>query len=247
MAKSIFAILLALFVPGVGVAQLNVITSGGFFVAYQELLPRFEKNFGISVTTRRGPSQGSGSDTISGQLQRGVVADVVIMTRAGLNELIGHGNIAPGTDVDLAGAPLGIAVRAGATVPDISSVGAVKQALLRAKSVAYESSTVPYMRKALLPRLEIADAVIPKSIEAGAPAVANGAAELVIAPVSELIHAPGVHYIGTLPSEIQLVMTFSAAIVVGSRNLDAAHMLIAFLSSPEARPAISHSGMEPLH
>ena len=246
MGKSIFAILVALTVPGIAAAQLNVITSGGFFVAYQELLPRFEKSTGISVTTRRGPSQGSGPDTIAGQLQRGGVADVVIMNKAGLNELITHGNITPGTAVDLAVVPVGVAVGTSAAVPDIGSVGAVKEALLRAKSVAYESSTVPYMRKTLLPRLGIADAFISKSMEAGAPAVASGAAEMVIAPVSELIHAPGVHYIGKLPSEIQLAMTFSAAVVAGSRNADAARTLIAFLSSTQARPAIRHSGMEPL-
>jgi molybdate transport system substrate-binding protein len=103
------------------------------------------------------------------------------------------------------------------------------------------------MTETLLPRLGIADAVIPKSIEAGAPAVASGAAEMVIAPVSELIHAPGVHYIGKLPSEIQLVMMCGAAVVAGAKDVDAAHTLIALLSSKEARAATRHSGMKPVN
>lgn len=173
MGMSIFAVLVALILPSVALEQLKVISSGGFFVAYQELLPHFEESSGIVVTTGRGPSEGSGAATIAGQLRLGVIADVVMMTRVALDKLISDGVIAPGTDVDLARVPLGIAVGAGTTAPDIGSVGAVKQALLRARSVAYESSTVPYMRQTLLPRLAIADAVIPKSIEAGASAVAS--------------------------------------------------------------------------
>ena len=147
----IFAVIAACTLSGVALAQLNVLTSGGFFVAYQELLPEFEKDTGIVVTTARGPSEGTGSNTIGAQLRRGVTADVVIMSRAGLNELIAEGRVAAGTDIDLARTPLGLAVHAGATKPDIGSVEALKQTLLRARSIAYESSTVPYMRDRLLP------------------------------------------------------------------------------------------------
>jgi molybdate transport system substrate-binding protein len=234
-------------VPGLALAQLKVITSGGFFVAYQELLPEFEKSTGITVATARGPSQGTGSNTIGAQLRRGATADVVIMSRAGLNELIADGRIVAGTDIDLARTALGLAVRAGATKPDIGSVDAFEQTLIRARSVAYESSTVPYMKERLLPRLGIANVVIPKSIEDGAPAVASGAAEIVIAPVSELLHAPGVDYIGLIPSEVQSVATFSAAIVTPSKELDAAKRLITFLTSERARAAIINSGMDPMN
>jgi molybdate transport system substrate-binding protein len=237
----------ALVLPGVALAQLNVLTSGGFFVAYQELIPEFTKSTGIVVTTLRGPSQGTGPNTIGGQLRRGVTADVVIMSRAGLNELIAEGRVAAGTGIDLARTPLGLAVHAGATKPDIGSVDALKQTLIQARSIAYESSTVPYMRDRLLPQLGIANVVIPKSIDDGAPAVASGAAEVVIAPVSELLHAPGVDYVGLIPSEVQSLATFSAAIVAGSKEHDGAKRLITFLTSEQARTAIKDSGMEPMN
>jgi molybdate transport system substrate-binding protein len=80
--------------------------SGGFVVAYQELLPEFEKTAGIKVSTTRGASQGDRPDTIGAQLRRGVPADVVIMNREGLEELIATGKIAAGTNVDLARVPL---------------------------------------------------------------------------------------------------------------------------------------------
>src|SRR5580704_15520962 len=108
-------------------AQLHVLISGGFSGAYEQLLPQFEKTSGIKVTTGSGASQGTGPKTIAAQLARGVPADVVILSREGLTELIDAKRIVAGTDVDLAQVPLGVAVRAGAPKPDVSTVEAFKQ------------------------------------------------------------------------------------------------------------------------
>jgi molybdate transport system substrate-binding protein len=107
-------------------AQLNVLISGGFSGAYEQLLPEFERTSGIKVTTGSGASQGTGPQTIAAQLARGVPADVVILSREGLSELIAAKRIAAGTDVDLARVPLGVAVRAGTPKPDVSTVEAFK-------------------------------------------------------------------------------------------------------------------------
>src|SRR5579862_5667318 len=116
--------------PAALFAQLNVIISGGFAAPYQEVLPEFEKATGITVTTTRGQSQGNGPSAIGAQLRRGVPADVVIMSKEGLEQLIAEGRIVTGTEVDLGRTPLGVAVRAGAPKPDISTVDAFKQLLL---------------------------------------------------------------------------------------------------------------------
>ena len=81
-------------------AQLNVMISGGFSGAYNKLLPEFERANGLQVTTGSGASQGSGPQTIAAQLARGVPADVVILSREGLTELLEQSRIAAGTDVD---------------------------------------------------------------------------------------------------------------------------------------------------
>ena len=117
-------------------AQLKVIISGGFSTAYQQVLPEFERSTGITVTTLSGASQGKGPETIAAQLSRGVPVDVVILSREGLAELIAAGRINAGTDVDLARAALGAAVRSGAHKPDISTVEAFKRALVSARVVA---------------------------------------------------------------------------------------------------------------
>jgi molybdate transport system substrate-binding protein len=103
---------------------MKVLISGGFSGPYEQLVPEFERSSGIKVDTGSGSSQGSGPQTIKAQLARGVPADVVIMSREGLTELIAERRIAEGTDVDLARTPIGVAVRAGAPKPDVRSVEA---------------------------------------------------------------------------------------------------------------------------
>src|SRR6516164_6018008 len=112
---------MALFSPVAASAQLNVMISGGFSGAYEQLLPEFERTSGIKVTTGSGASQGTGPQTIAAQLARGVPADVVILSREGLSELIAARRIVAGTDVDLARVALGVAVRAGTPKPDVST------------------------------------------------------------------------------------------------------------------------------
>lgn len=121
--------------PAATFAQLNVITSGGFAIPLRQIIPEFEKDSGISVHTTLGQSQGGGPNSISAQLGRGVPADVVIMAREGLDGLIAEGRVVPGSDVNLAQTPLGVAVRAGAPKPDFRTVAAFKQMLLNAKSL----------------------------------------------------------------------------------------------------------------
>ena len=130
--------------------------SGGFGGAYEKLLPEFERTSGVKVTTRSGASQGSGPQTIAAQLAQGVPADVVILSREGLNELIAANKIGSGTDVDLAQVPLGIAVRAKAPKPDVSTVAAFKQTMTAAKRsrspeapAAYGSRTIFFRALAL--------------------------------------------------------------------------------------------------
>jgi len=236
--------------PGPASAQVKVIISGGFSSAYEQLLPEFEQSTGIKVITGSGASQGDGPQTIGAQLARGVPADVVILSRDGLNGLIAAKRISAGTDVDLARTPTGVAVRAQAPKPDLGSVEAVKQALLNAKVVAIPGSTSGiWLTTDLFPRLGIAGKINVKVIARGADTaamVAAGDADLAILPVSEILHAKGVDFAGPFPAEIQFVQTFSAAVAAGSDNIPDARKLIEFLASARASDAIRKSGLEPL-
>ena len=246
-ARLTVALAVIFLVPSVSFAQVKVIISGGFTAAYRELLPEFERTSGISVTTTSGGSVGNGPNTIGAQVRRGVPADVIILAREGLKDLIDEGRIARGTDVDLARSVIGMIVRAGAPKPDISSVEALKQTLLHAKSVAMSSSTSGvYLTTVLFPRLGIANQMKDKVSSNGAAAVGRGEAEIGLQQVSEVLAVPNVDYVGTIPDEVQYATIYAAAVVSNSSQIDAAQRLIAFLSSPSATAAIRKSGMEPL-
>src|SRR5438046_288074 len=94
--------------PTASFAQVKVIISGGFSAAFAKLVPEFEASSGIMVTTSTGGSQGNGPNTIGAQLRRGVPADLVIMNRAGLDDLIAEGRIVVGTERNLAQTYLGV-------------------------------------------------------------------------------------------------------------------------------------------
>jgi len=229
---------------------MKVIISGGYSSAYRRLLPEFERSSGITVTTLSGSSQGKGPETIAAQLSRGMTVDVAILSREGLTELIAAGRIAAGTDVDLARAAIGAAVRAGTRKPDIGTVEAFRQALLGARVVAVPASTSGiYLTDELFPRLGIANKLNTKVTPRGsqcAALVASGEADIAIQPISELLHVPGLDYVGPIPAELQLIQTFAAAVISGSKELESARRLIAFLASEHAAAVIRDNGMEPI-
>jgi molybdate transport system substrate-binding protein len=230
--------------------RLNVLISGGFSGAYEQLLPEFMRTSGTKVTTGSGASQGTGPQTIAAQLARGVPADVVILSREGLNELISAKRIVAGTDVDLAQVGLGVALRAGMPKPDVSTVEAFKQILLKAGTVAVPASTSGiWLTENLFPRLGISDRIDVRKTPRGSDAaamVAAGDAAVAVMPDSEIMVAPGVEFAGSLVPEIQFMQIFSAAIVAGSTEIESSRRLIELFASPRAAQAIKKSGMEPL-
>lgn len=232
-------------------AEVKVMISGGVSAAYSELVPQYERATGNTVVTARGSSMGDSPTSIPGRMRRGEHVDVLIMVGDALDVLLKDGKAAPGSRVDLARSLMGMAVRAGAPKPDISSVDAFKRAMLAAKSVAYsESASGVYLSTKLFPRLGIADIMAPKSkMIIGEPvgaAVARGGAEIAFQQMSELKPVAGIEIVGPLPPELQVVTIFSAGIAANAKDANLARGLIMFLASPAASGAIERSGMEPI-
>jgi molybdate transport system substrate-binding protein len=230
-------------------AQLKVITSGGFQGAYQQLLPEFERTSGITVTTGSGASQGTGPDTIGAQLRRGITADVVILSREGLDDLIADGRIVPRSDADIAQTFTGMGVRAGTPKPDISTMESFRRALLGAKAIAVPGSTTGIdLIKRVFPQLGVDSSAV-KVTARGAESVAmvaRGEADFALQPISEIIHAPGVDLVGAIPQAVQFTAVSSAAIVAGTAHMDAARQLIAYLTSDKTAAALQNNGMQPV-
>jgi len=192
IARSVMLLAAIFLWPALSFAQVQVIISGGFLAVYSEVLPEFVRTTGINVNTARGSSQGSGPNTVGGQLRRNVPADVIILNTEGLAELMAEGRILAGSDISLAKSELAVGVRAGTSKPDIATIEAFKQTLLHAKSVVTDSSTSGmYLANTVFPGLGIAEVMAKKTSAGGADAVARGDAEIVIRLVSELVPVSG--------------------------------------------------------
>jgi molybdate transport system substrate-binding protein len=230
--------------------EIKVVTSGGFTAAYLELVPEYEGATHNKLVTEFGPSMGTTHNAIPIRLERGESIDVVIMAAPALDELIKQGKVRPGSRVDLVKSYIGMAVKAGAPKPDISTVDALKRTLLAAKSVAYsDSASGVYLSTELFPKLGIADQIKPKSkkIEADpvGGVVATGEFEIGFQQISELRPVKGIDIVGPLPAGAQRVTVFAAGIPTTATHPEAAKALIEWLASPAAYAAIKKSGLEP--
>lgn len=190
------------------------------------------------------------TNAILERIAAGEAADVAIVTRAALDDLAAKGVIRADSIADMAVSHVGIAVKAGAPKPDISSVEALRTALLAAKSVAYSKIGASGVFFAdLIRRLGIADAVNARAIVTPGgftgEAVARGAAELAVQQISELMQVPGLDIVGPLPPGAQSITMFSAGALRVSADADAASQLIAALRSPEAADALTEAGLQP--
>jgi molybdate transport system substrate-binding protein len=230
-------------------ADVKVVTSGAFTAAYLELAPEYERATHNKLVTEFGPSMGTTHNAIPVRLDRNEAIDVVIMAAPGLEALIKKGQIRAGSRVDLVQSLIGMAVKAGAPKPDISTVESFKRTLLAAKSIGYsDSASGVYLSDELFPKLGIADQIKGKTrkIEADpvAGVVASGEVEIGFQQISELRPVKGIDIVGELPPGAQKVTVIAAGIPATSKQPDAAKALIQWLASPVAYPAIKKSGLE---
>ena len=236
-------------------ADVRVMISSGFHGAYSELGPAFERATGNHLITTRGPSMGDSPEAIPARLVRGEAADVVILDGGAADELGKRGLVRADSKVELARSLIGMVVREGAAKPDISSVAALRNTLLSAKSIAYsDSGSGTYLSTTLFGKLGVADQIAAKSRKIRGPpsgepvaaVVARGEAEIGFQQVAELIHTPGIAFAGALPAEVQPMFSFAGVLAKTAQEPDAARALLTFLSSREAAPAITKAGLTPL-
>jgi molybdate transport system substrate-binding protein len=184
------------------------------------------------------------------RIEAGEPFDLAVLVNFQADALIKKGKLLGDTRADIMKAGIGVAVRRGARMPDISTVEAFKQTLLAAKSITYlkEGASTIYL-DSLFARMGIADALRAKTVkpetESVSEAVAAGDVELGMIVIPNIISVPGAQLVGPIPEEIQSYITFTAAAAANSPNQQAARDLIAFLKSPAAIAAIKAKGMSP--
>jgi molybdate transport system substrate-binding protein len=224
---------------------MKVLCTNGLKTVMLDLAPAFERTSGTKLTITWGSAAG-----LVKELEAGAAADLVILTAEAIDDLIKRGKVVAGSRVDLARSGIGIAVRKGASKPDIGSPDALKQTLLAAKSVAHSKTGMSGIYfPTVLARLGITDAMQSKIVmpEPGTPVgdvVAKGEAEIGVQQISELLPVAGVEVVGPLPATLQKITTFSAGIPSAAKEPDAAKALVTFVAK-EARPLLGPKGLEP--
>jgi molybdate transport system substrate-binding protein len=244
-AASIVGLALALAPATARAAELKVIAGGGMTVPLKELVPQFERASGHKVDVAFAATPDLIKMATSGNPMDAAVVPVDVMKNADA-----RAKFAPEPTVDIARVGFGVAVKAGAPKPDVSTPDALKQTLLKAQSIAFlpASAAGSYVMK-VFDRLGIGEEMKAKTKAQKIPgdipkAVADGEAELGVF-LSNVLIAPGVEFGGPFPGDLQNDLVFTGAVATDSKDAAAAKAFLAFLRTPEAVAVIKAKGMQP--
>jgi len=222
--------------------RLEVMSSLAIREAWLELVPRFERESGIAVDT-----SWVGGVEIAKRLRAGATPDIVVLAAAATDGLIAEGLLASGGRMDLVRSIIGVAVRADAKVPDISSALAVRKLVEDSEAIAYSSGPSGVHLVGVFEEWGVAPSKLRQSAP-GHPAgdlVARGEATIAFQQVSELLPVKGIRFVGALPQELQVVTVFSAGLRAGSARGGLARRLADFFLSDESAPVLRRHGLEP--
>ncbi len=224
-------------------AEVIVVASGGPLPDVMgTLVPMFESATGnkVKISFKGGPA-------ISADVKQGA-ADLVVTGTEAVDELAKAGDVVGNGKTLLMISKVGVAVKAGAPKPDISTPEKLKAALLAAKTVGYSQGASGQHFMTVVEKLGIADAVKAKAVIAqGRPvgaAIASGEAEIGVQQVAELRPVPGTEVIGEMPADLQKQIPYSAGIVAKGKDAETARALVSFLRSEAALDVLKRKGMD---
>ena len=228
--------------------EIKVMSSGGLRSVISAVGDAFERASGRKLApVFAAPGQ------VKSRIEGGEPFDVAVLTAVLIDDLVRQSRLDGASCIPLARSGLGLAVRAGAPKPDISTAEAFRQTLLNAKSIVCSdpkggaASGLAFQK--IIQELGIAEAVMAKArLNVGsynAEFVARGEAEIAIQQIGEILPVKGAELVGPLPPGVQVTSVFVGAVGAASQIPEAARELLAFLTSPAAAPAITANGMEP--
>lgn len=234
--------------------DVTVMISAGFFGVFHQLAPIYESRTGNKLIVIRGPSIGDSPEAIPTRLAQGQKSDVVILDGESGHNLAKLGFVKADSIKTLALSQIGAAVKLNAKKPDISTPEEFRKTLLAAKSIAYsDSGSGTYIANTMFQKMGILEQVKDKSFkvrgppsgEAVAAVVARGEAEIGFQQVSEVIHTPGITFLGPIPAELQPGFSFVGALTTNAIHPEEGLSLIRLLSSPEFSDVVLKAGLIP--
>jgi len=224
---------------------VRVLSTLALMGAVRSLAGQYQAGGGARIDADFAPTLG-----LLDRLRDGEGADVVILTREALQDLAAQGTVVADSCVNLAISFVGIAVKAGAARPNITTEAALRTTLLASRSVAYSrigASGIFFAQ--LIERMGIASEINARAtiVPSGftAERLVSGEADLAVQQLSELKQVAGVEIVGPIPLHLQRPAVFSAGRLAASTQAAQSDRLLKFLTSPEAAPALRESGLEP--
>lgn len=241
-----------------GAAEIRFLCAAAIEPWVHDIIPQFEKESGHTVSATF-----SVINTIADHIRKGDAADLIAVSPPQWDALRREGKLNPDIRIAIAKVGYGVFVKQGASRPDISSVDALKRALLNARSIAFfpplpgggRGPTAAYQVR-LVEQLGISADIKQKIVESNAPGpgqiisapyfelVAGGSAELGVAMISEILQAPGVDFVGPVPLELRDFVVFTTGVPITTAEANAAKALIAFLTSPRSASILKSKGLE---
>lgn len=230
-------------------AEIRVLSAGAAQAVIERIAAAFRKETGDSVH-----GEFSAVGAIRSRVVEGAAADIIVLTAAMIDELIASGHVVPGTRADLGKVGTGVAVRAGAPLPDVGTPQALRARLLASARVVCPDPAVATAGKVVmqaLERLGIAESVRPRMqcFPNGYAAMewlagSRGPNEVGITQITEILANPGVTYAGPLPGDLQVKTVYSAGLAAQAAQPEAARRFMARLASTEGRDALARAGYE---
>jgi len=228
-------------------AEVRVLSAGAMKAMVTELSEGFHEETGHTVVITADTGGG-----LRKRVEGGEKADVLVAPDAVMDALAKSHHVVADSRRDLARTAVGVAVREGASKPDVSTVAAFKRAVLEAKSIVYldpaTGATSGIHVANVLKQLGLADAIKDKVVlwKGGyaAEAVASGKADLCLHQISEMLPVKGVTLVGPMPAEINKVTVYASSVLTGAPTPDAGRALVAYLARPEFRPKFAAAGLD---
>jgi len=226
--------------------EITVLAGMGVISGMSDLAPAYEKLTGHSIIVRFEQAA-----AMNQKINSGAQADIAALQPEQVDNFIQQGKMVAGTKTNFAAAGVGVAVKAGASRPDISTVEAFKASMINAKSIGYSQGGSGIIAAKVMEKLGIADQLKTKTkFINGLPvaeAVAKGEVEIGLQQINVIIPVEGADYIGPLPKELQDTVRFAAAILAVSKQKELAQAFLNFIASADAGPLLRRSAMEPWH
>jgi molybdate transport system substrate-binding protein len=241
-AAGLVAVLCVAGTRAVEAAEITVLGGQGVVSSLHDLAPAFERATGHKLIV-------SQEGDLNGKVNSNAAADLVAASPQAIADYIAKGKVVAGSSVDFARAGVGVAVKAGAPRPDISTPEAYKRAMLAAKSIAYSRGGSGNVTHKVMEKLGIVEQIKDKTTRTeGVPIaelVARGDVEIGMHQINVILPVKGADYIGPLPPGLRDYVLFSLGVLTVSKQQEVAKAFAMFASASNNAALIRKSGMEP--